>query len=156
MVCIFKDSGRVGKGFLTFAWPNILALLKSVSVFLGGYIRGRYHQEPSSQLITLKSQIFPVKNSNLQVSGFVALVAKSSVFETRQFWKASVFTFKILIVLHSSLFTRANLQTSQKPGYPPKDWYMNWNAISQYHGNGNLLIRVQYIWQPIDVTSLSF
>ena len=47
---------------------------------------GRYHQEPSSQLITLKSQIFLVKNSNLQSSGLVGLVAKSSVFKPRQFW----------------------------------------------------------------------
>ena len=46
---------------------------------------GRYHQEQSSQLITLKSQIFPVKSSNLQSSGLVVLVAKSSVFKTRQF-----------------------------------------------------------------------
>ena len=45
------------------------------------HIRGRYHQEQSSQLITHKSQIFPVKNSNLQFSG---IVAKSSVFKTRQ------------------------------------------------------------------------
>ena len=31
--------------------------------------RGRYHQKLSSQLITLSSQIFPVKNANLQSSG---------------------------------------------------------------------------------------
>ena len=28
-------------------------------------VRGTYDREPSSQLITLKSQIFPVKNSNI-------------------------------------------------------------------------------------------
>ena len=46
---------------------------------------GRYHQEQSSQLITLKSQIFPVKNANLRSSGLVGLVAKSSVFKPGQF-----------------------------------------------------------------------
>ena len=44
-----------------------------------------YHQEPSSQLIARKIQIFPVKNSNLQSSGLVGLVAKSSVFKPGQF-----------------------------------------------------------------------
>ena len=51
---------------------------------LGG---GGYHQEPSSQLITLKSWIFPFKNSDLQSSGLVGLVAKFSVFINRQIWK---------------------------------------------------------------------
>ena len=37
---------------------------------------GRYHQEQSSQLITLKSQIFPDKNANLRSSGLVSLVSK--------------------------------------------------------------------------------
>ena len=46
---------------------------------------GRYHQQPSSRLITFKSQVFPVKNANLQSSGLVGLIAKSSVFENRQF-----------------------------------------------------------------------
>ena len=79
---------------------------------------GRYHQEPSSQLITLKSQIFPVKNSNLQSSGLVGLLRKSSVFKTRQ--------FKIWSVFHSSFFTTANLQTSQKPGnHPPLSYLSN-------------------------------
>ena len=80
--------------------------------------RGRYHQEQSSQLITFKSQIFPVKNANLRSSGLVGLVAKSSVFKTRQLLLSSVFTFKILSVFQSSFFTKADLQTSQKPGYP--------------------------------------
>ena len=44
----------------------------------------RYHQNPSSQLITLKSRIFPVKNASLRSSGSVFLVAKSSVFKTSQ------------------------------------------------------------------------
>ena len=56
-----------------------------LSWYRGGLYWGRYHQELSSQLITLKSQISPVKNSNLQSSGLVCLVAKSSVFKTRQF-----------------------------------------------------------------------
>ena len=47
---------------------------------------GRYHQEPSSQLITLKSQIFPVKNANLHSSGLIGLVANSSDFKTRPFF----------------------------------------------------------------------
>ena len=38
---------------------------------------GKYHQEPSSQLIALKSQIFPVKNANVRSSGLAGLVAKS-------------------------------------------------------------------------------
>ena len=41
-----------------------------------------YHENPSSLLITLKSQIFLIKDSNLQSSG---LVAKFSAFKTRQF-----------------------------------------------------------------------
>mgnify|MGYP001804940236 CR=1 FL=1 len=49
------------------------------------YVWGLYHQEPSSELITLKSLIFPVKNSNLQSSGLVGLVAKSSDFKTKPF-----------------------------------------------------------------------
>ena len=80
---------------------------------------GRYHQEPCSQLVALKSQIFPVKNANLRSSGLANLVAKSSVFKTRQFLQSSVLTFKILRVFQSSFFTKPNLQTSQKPGYPP-------------------------------------
>ena len=47
---------------------------------------GGYHQELSSQLITLKSQIFPFKNSNLQSYGLGGLVTKSSVLQTRQVW----------------------------------------------------------------------
>ena len=83
---------------------------------------GRYHQEPSSQLITLNNQIFPVKDSNLQSSSLVGLVAKSSVVKTRQFLKSSVFTFTILSIFQSSFSTKANLQTSKKPGYPPNIW----------------------------------
>ena len=33
--------------------------------------------------------------------------------------KSSVFIFKILCIFQSSIFTKANLQTSRKPGYPP-------------------------------------
>ena len=36
--------------------------------------RGRYHQEPSPQLITLKSQIFPFTNSSLQSSDIFGLI----------------------------------------------------------------------------------
>ena len=43
----------------------------------------KYHKEPSSQLIKLKSQILQVKNSNQQSLG---LVAKSSFFTARQIW----------------------------------------------------------------------
>ena len=50
------------------------------------YVWGMYHQEPYSQLITLKSLIFPVKNSNLQSSGLVFLVANSSDFKTKPFF----------------------------------------------------------------------
>ena len=49
------------------------------------YYWGRHRQEPSSQLITLKSQIFPVKDSNLPSPGLVGLVANSSVYKTRKF-----------------------------------------------------------------------
>ena len=66
---------------------------------------GRYHQEPSSQLITLKRQIFPVKNSNLQSSGSVGLVAKSSVFKTRQYWN--------LLSSHLRFRVSCNLLSSQ-------------------------------------------
>ena len=44
---------------------------------------GRYHQERSSQLITLENQMFPVKNLNLQSSSLVGLVANASVVKTR-------------------------------------------------------------------------
>ena len=74
---------------------------------IGGW--GRYNQELSSQLITLKNQIFPVKSLNLQAS---SSVSKSSV-------QSSVFTFKNWSIFQSSFFTKADLQTSQKPGYPP-------------------------------------
>ena len=46
--------------------------------------RARDYTQPSSQLITLKSQIFPVKNANLRSSGSVGLVTKSSDFKTTQ------------------------------------------------------------------------
>ena len=81
---------------------------QTVSTKREAYNRGRYHQESSSQLITLQSQIFPVKKSNLQSSDLVGLVAKSSVF-----------TFRISSIFQSSFFTRANLLTSLKPGYTP-------------------------------------
>ena len=69
------------------------------------YVRGRYHQEPSSQFITLMSQIFPVKNSNLQSSGLVGLVAKSSVFKTGKFWN--------LLSSHLRFWVSFNLLSSQ-------------------------------------------
>ena len=65
---------------------------------------GRYQQDPSSQLITPNSQIFPVKNSNLQSSGLVGLLSKSSVFKTRQFWNllSSHIRFWVSFILLSS------------------------------------------------------
>ena len=36
-----------------------------------------------------------------------------------------------------------------------RNWYTNGNAISQYHGHFDLLIRVQSTWQPV-VISLPF
>ena len=47
------------------------------------YQWGRYHQEQSSQLISLKRQIFPVKNSNLQSSGLVSLVTTHQIFSLK-------------------------------------------------------------------------
>ena len=65
--------------------------------------------------MTVKSRICSDTNSNSQGSG---LVAKSSAFKTKQF-RRLVFTFKILGVFQYSVFTKANLHTSQKPGNPP-------------------------------------
>ena len=70
------------------------------------YCWGRYHQQRSSQLITLKSRIFPVKNANLQSSGLVGLVAKSSVFKTGQFWN--------LLSSHLRFWVSFNLLSSQR------------------------------------------
>ena len=81
---------------------------------------GRYHQKLSSQLITLKSQIFPIKNSNLQSSGLVGSDAKSSVFKTRQFWNllSSHLRFWVSFNLISAC-TRANLQYFPKTRLSP-------------------------------------
>ena len=85
--------------------PNLKSLYhpSNMPIFCEDW--GRYHQEPSSQLITLKSQIFPVKNSNLQSSGLVGLVAKSSVFKNRQFWN--------LLSSHLRFWVSSNLLSSQ-------------------------------------------
>ena len=100
---IVPNSYLIPKNLILSAWPF-------------WSLWGRYHQDPSSQLIILKSQIFPVKNSNLQSSGLVGLVTKSSVFKTRQFWNllSSYFRFWLSFNL-LSFFTMANLQTSQTP-----------------------------------------
>ena len=81
-----------------FRWRNIFTVLSYT-------FWGKYHQELSSQLITLKSRIFLVKNSNLQSSGLVGLVAKSSVFKSRQFWN--------LLSSHLRFWWSFNLLSSQ-------------------------------------------
>ena len=70
------------------------------------YYWGRYHQERSSQLITLKNQILLVKNLNLQSSSLVGWVAKFSVVKTRQFWN--------LLSSHLRFWVSFNLLSSQR------------------------------------------
>ena len=51
----------------------------------------------------------------------VHFVGLSKIWEQWGLWKkykSSVFTFKILIAFWSSVFTKANLNTFQKPSYP--------------------------------------
>ena len=70
------------------------------------HVLGRYHQEQSSHLITLKSQIFPVKNANLLSSGLVGLVAKSSVFKLGNFCN--------LLSSHLRFWVSFNLLSAQR------------------------------------------
>ena len=65
----------------------------------------------TSPLITFKSRVFPDKNANLQFSGLVGsglvgLIAKSSVFKTRQFWN--------LLSSHLRFWVSFNLLSSQR------------------------------------------
>ena len=70
-----SDKNNVSKIHFVFTSPSHIHSLN----FIHGIVQwGRYHQQPSSQLITLKSQVFPVKSANLQSSGLVGLIAKSS------------------------------------------------------------------------------
>ena len=57
-------------------------VISNTELHMQVYTCGRNHQGLSSQIITLNSQIFQVKNSNQQSFG---LVAKASVFKTKQF-----------------------------------------------------------------------
>ena len=68
---------------------------------------GRYHQERSSQLITFRNQIFPVKNLNLPSSSLIGLVAESPVVKTRQFLN--------LLSSHLRFWVSSNLLSSQRP-----------------------------------------
>ena len=82
--------------------------------------RGMYHQEPASQLITLKSQIFPIK-SQFKSSIIRLSWLSRQIFNLQNYanFKSSTFTFKVFNVFQSFFFTSANLPTSQKPGYTP-------------------------------------
>ena len=59
----------------------------------------------------------------------VELVAKSAVFKTRQFWG----------VFQSSVFTKANLQTSRKPSYPPPPSYQRQYSLYVVMVNAGIL-----------------
>ena len=89
---------------------------------------GRYHREPSSQLITLKSHIY-LRNWNIQSSGLVGLVAKSSVYKTMQFWK--------LLSLHLRFWVSFNLLSSKvlKSSDFPKTWLPPSPSILLMDGN---------------------
>ena len=80
----------------------------------GGITRSRL---PSSSHSRVRSS-----QLRIQIFNLLAQLAMSPNLQSSKLWailKSSVFTFKILSFFQSSFFTRANLQTSQKPGYPP-------------------------------------
>ena len=68
-----------------------------------------YHEELSSQLILLYTQIFTVKNSKLHSTGLFCQIFSLQNSATLKF---SFFTFKNLSVFQSSVYTKADLQTS--------------------------------------------
>ena len=88
----------------TESFPTIYGINHFAANFFSRYytLSGGSHDESPSQLNTCKSQIFSVKNPNLQSSG---LAAKSSVVKTRQFWilLSSHLRFWVLFNFLSSL-----------------------------------------------------
>ena len=93
-------------------------------------IWGRFHRDASSQLITVKSQIFQFKNSNLHYSDLVGFCRQIFSRQNQTILKSSVFTFKMLSVFQSFFFRRAYLQTSQKPRYTPYyDYFSSGSAL---------------------------
>ena len=137
------------KNYLTWVVINSFKkMMRAIKYFeklkyLGMFrsLNGGYHQEQSSQLITLNSQIFPIKNANLQSSG---LVAKSSVFKTRQFWN--------LLSSHLRFWVSFNLLSSQRrvfrlpknPVTPPLnqiDVKKIYRSLTKLHGHFQSFIR---------------
>ena len=68
-----------------------------------------YHEESPSELITLYTQIFTVKNSKLHSTGLFCQIFS---LQNSAILKFSFFTFKNLSVFQSPVYTKADLQTS--------------------------------------------
>ena len=85
----------------------IIAVFTAVKFYIGEYYYSIlpyiYHEELSSQSITLYTQIFTVKNWKLQSTG---LVVKYSVFRTWQFWS--------LLFSHLRIWVSFNVLSTQR------------------------------------------
>ena len=96
------------------------SLCTHIYLYKMNHTRRRYQREPSSQLTTPKSIVFPINNSNLQSScPFANITSVSNTQCNRKFWNflSSHLRFSVSLNLLSS--QRLIISLPVTPGYTP-------------------------------------